>query len=74
MVWSIPALGLAVTCISTVSLHPFSDQYSVYVPESANPDTDEVGSVVLKKVTTAGLPASAVQVPAPVAANAVVEY
>ena len=29
IVWSVPAFGLAVTFIRTVSLHPLSDQYKV---------------------------------------------
>ncbi len=69
-----PALGLAVTFIRTVSLHPFHDQYKVYVPESVKPETEAFAEVILLKATTAGLPASAVQVPVPEAAIEVVEY
>ena len=74
MVWSVPAFGLAVTFIRTVSLQPLSDQYKVYVPAAVKPETDVVGDVVLTKDTAAGFDAAAVHVPVPVAANAVVEY
>ena len=74
MVWSEPALGLAVTLIRAVSLHPLSDQYSVYVPDAVKPVTADVGDVLFAKVTTAGLPASAVHVPVPVPAMVAVEY
>ena len=74
MVWSVPAFGLAVTFIKTVSLHPLSDQYKVYVPAAVKPETDVVADVVLTKFTVAGFATSAVHVPVPVATNDVVEY
>ena len=74
LVWSVPAFGLAVTFIRTVSLQPLSDQYKVYVPAAVKPETDVVGDVVLTKDTEAGFDAAAVHVPVPVAANTVVEY
>ena len=74
IVWSLPAFGLAVTFIKTVSLQPFNDQYKVYVPAAVKPETDVVGDVVLTKDTATGFDAAAVHVPVPVAANAVVEY
>ena len=67
MVWSVPAFGLAVTLIRTVSLHPLSDQYNVYVPAAEKPETDVVGDVLLTKFTAAGFDAAAVHVPVPVA-------
>ena len=74
MVWSLPAIGLAVTFIKTVSLHPLSDQYKVYVPADANPDTDVVGDVLLTKLNVAGFDAAAVHVPVPVAVIVTVVY
>jgi hypothetical protein len=60
--------------IKTVSLQPFSDQYSVYVPAVFKPETLEVGDAVLPKATMAGFDASAVHVPVPVAVIVAFEY
>ena len=73
-VWSEPASGLDVTLIKTVSLQPLSDQYKVYVPDTVKPVTEVVADEAFRKLTTAGLPASAVHVPVPVAVNTVLEY
>jgi hypothetical protein len=74
MVWSWPALGLAVTFIKAVSLQPFNDQNRVYVPTAVSPDTDVVGDVAFENVTTDGLPGAAIHVPVPTAAIVAVEY
>jgi hypothetical protein len=69
----VPAFGLAVTFIKTVSLQPLSDQYKVYVPAAEKPETDVVGDVLLTKLTVAGFDAAVVHVPVPDAANDVAE-
>jgi hypothetical protein len=63
----VPAFGLAVTFIKTVSLQPLSDQYNVYVPTAEKPETDVVGDVLLPKFTAAGFDAALFHVPVPVA-------
>jgi len=74
MVWSGPAFGLAVTFIRTVSLHPLSDQYKVYVPAALKPETEVVGDMLLTKNTAAGFNAALVHVPIPDAVIAMVVY
>lgn len=68
IVWSGPALGLAVTITNAVSLQLLDVQVYLYVPAVVNPLIEVVGDVVLAITVVAGFPARAAQTPVPVAA------
>jgi hypothetical protein len=74
IIWSGPALGLAVTITLAVSVHPLAVHTYPYVPASVNPLIDVVGEAIDVMTVDVGLPGNAVHVPIPVAAIVAVVY
>jgi hypothetical protein len=74
MVWAVPALGLALTVIAVVSVHPFTVQMYLYTPATVKPLIRVVGEFDEVKEVVTGLVDNAVHIPEPVAAIVAVEY